>query len=194
MRLERHTRHFLIMTVCWTCSSLTYYLLTFGLANLGGGNLYFNGLASGLAELLSNLIVGTFLAEIGLKNTLIGSYLLLAIASIVYLFPILTLSAWYGAIIFCLKLGLVGSFAATFYGTNALFRTDLVALVFASANIVARGVTAVTPLITGDTAIMAVIFSAALLGMMAANFIHGDVLMKKRKKSKSNKKKRRSKR
>lgn len=170
---------------------MSYYLLTFRLSSLAGGNMLFNGFTVGVAELLANLIVGTFLAELGLKTTLIGSYLLAALASILYLFPILTLAPWYAAILFFLRLGLVSGFAGTFYGTNALFRPDLIPLVFAIANIGARLATAVTPQIgqNGDTVTMAVIFSLSLLGMMAANFISGEVLMKKRKKKRSSKEK-----
>lgn len=138
-------RHFVIIIVCWTCSSISYYLLTFRLSNLTGGNMLLNGFTLGIAELLANLIVGTFLAELGLKTTLLGAYLLSALTSIFYLFPILTLAPWYAAILFFLRLGLVGSFAATFYGTNALFRPDLIPLVFALANIFARFLTAMTP-------------------------------------------------
>lgn len=192
IRVEKsHLKHFLIISACWTCSSMSYYMLTFRLSNLAGGNMLFNGFTVGVAELLANLIVGTFLAELGLKTTLIGSYLLAALASILYLFPILTLAPWYAAILFFLRLGLVSGFAGTFYGTNALFRPDLIPLVFAIANIWARLATAVTPQIgrNGDTVTMAVVFSLSLLGMMAANFISGEVLMKKKKKKRSSKEK-----
>jgi hypothetical protein len=36
----------------------------------------------------------------------------------------------------------------------------------------------------GDTVTMAIIFSTSLMGMMAANFISGEVLAKKKKKKK----------
>ena len=101
MQGERgHVRNFFIIAMCWTCSSMAYYLLTFRLTQLSGGNMMINGFAVAMAELIANIIVGTFLAEIGLKATLIGSYLLAALASILYLFPVLTFNLWYGAILF----------------------------------------------------------------------------------------------
>ena len=90
------------------------------------------------------------------------------------------------------------SFAATFYGTNALFRGDLVPLIFALANIFARLCTAVTPQIAqgkGDTVTYAVIFSLCLLGMLGSNFfVSNDLLKKKKRKRGSKDKKRRHKR
>lgn len=153
-----------------------------------------NGFSVAFSELLANIIVGTFLAELGLKVTLIGSYLVGALSSILYLFPVLTFGLWYATILFFLKLGLVGSFAATFYGTNALFRVDLVPLIFALANIFSRLWTALTPQISqgkGDTVTFSVIFSLCLLGMLGSNFISNDIMKKKKKKKRSSKDKKR---
>ncbi len=145
---KSHIKNFGIITLSWTCSSMAYYLVTFRITHLSGGSMMLNGFSVALAEFFANIVVGTFLAEIGLKATLIGSYLVAALASILYMFPVLTFGLWYAGILFFVKLGLTGSFAATFYGTNALFRPDLVPLVFAVANIFSRFWTALAPQIS----------------------------------------------
>ena len=101
----------------------------------------------GLAEFAANIVIGTFLVSMGVKNTLLASFTLSALASVVYLFPIIYLDAWYAIILFFLKFGLSSAFAATFFGTNALFRGDLVAIIFALCNMLARLVTMAAPVI-----------------------------------------------
>jgi hypothetical protein len=112
---------------------------------LQGGNMFMNGFSLALAEFAANIVIGTFLVSMGVKNTLLVSFTLMAIASVVYLFPVITLDIWYAGILFVLKFALSSAFAATFYGTNKLFRGDLVAIIFTICNMFARMITMCAP-------------------------------------------------
>ena len=195
-------KHMVIFMLNWTVVSLCYYLILFRLTHLHG-NMYLNGISSSLAEFCGNIIIGAFLVHFGLKQTLIGSFTFMALSSIVYLFPILTLDIWYALILFVLKLSLTCAFASVFYGTNSLFREDLVPVIFALCNLLARLMTMAAPLISmqyeQDTTTMAVFLGLSLLGMMCSGFITekkrssssssgGDSHQKKRKKDKRKKK------
>ena len=106
-----------------------------------------NGFVLALAEFAANIVIGTFLVSMGVKNTLLASFTLTALASVIYLFPIIPLDLWYAVILFVMKFSISSTFAATFFGTNALFRGDLVAIIFALSNMVARLVTMAAPVI-----------------------------------------------
>lgn len=170
---NNHNKHFLIFTLTWTVVSFSYHVLLFHITKLQGGP-FLNGFVLALAEFAANIVNGTFLVSMGAKNTLLASFTLTALASVVYLFPILTLDLWYAVILFVMKFGLSSAFAATFFGTNALFRNDLVAIIFALCNMFARLVTMAAPVIGmgyQDTTVMAVIFGGSVLGAMCSSFI-----------------------
>ena len=132
---------------------------------------------------------------------MLACFTLMALSAVVYLFPIITLDIWYAAILFVMRLSLTCAFAAVFYGTNALFREDLVAIIFAICNMVARLATMGAPHVSKlkDTTVMAVFFSLAILGLMCAGFIReskspSSSTRSKRKHKKDKKKKKRSRR
>ena len=135
--------------------------------------MYFNGLVMSIAEFIANLIIGVFLMQIGLKNTMISSFTVMSLSSVVYLFPIITLNLWYSAILFVMRFAVTSAFAAVFYGTNALFRQDLVAVIFDICNMFARLIAMGAPVVAtySDTTVMAVFFCLSLLGLMCAAFI-----------------------
>ena len=141
-----------------------------------------------IAEFVGNLIIGTFITQLGLKNAMLGCFSLMAISALVYLFPILTIDIWYAAILFIMRLSLTCGFATVFYGTNALFRPDIMPIIFAVSNMFARLATIGVPFVAKmrDTTAMAIFFSLACLGLMSVGFISE----KKRRKDKKKKKKR----
>ncbi len=172
MMTEKYQRKLLIIfTICWTSVCFSYYLLVFNFADFKGGNLYLNGFALALSELIGNLIFGTVLAAIGLKNTLVTSFSLCALSPIVYLLPIIPLDIWYAATLFIIKLSITCAFAATFYGMNALFRVDLIPVMFALCNMVARLITMGAPAIDEDIQVMAIVMTCGISGVIATVFI-----------------------
>ena len=186
MMSNNHNTHMVIFTTCWTVLSFCYYLLIFRLTKLEG-NPYLNGTLLAAAEFLANILAGLFLSQLGLKNTLLASFTLMALSSVVYLFPLLSLALWQGIILFVLKFALTIAFAAVFFGTNALFRGDLVAILFAVCNMIARLLTMAAPSLAmgaRDTTVMAVFFGLSLLGLLSAGFIR----MPSSSKDKKNKK------
>lgn len=146
MMRNNHNKHMLIFTLTWTVVSVCYHVLLFHVTKLQGG-MYLNGFMLALAEFAANIMIGTFLTSMGVKNTLLASFTLASLASVIYLFPIIPLDLWYALILFVLKFALSSAFAATFFGTNALFRGDLVAIIFALCNMFARLVTMAAPVI-----------------------------------------------
>jgi hypothetical protein len=172
----------IVFMLCWAIISICYYLILFHLPDLEG-NLYLNGLSLALSELLGNLLIGLLIHSFGLRNTLLLSFTLLCLSAVLYLFPILTFDLWYASILFIMKLSLTGAVGATFFGTNAVFREDLVPIIFALCNLVARGLTMPMPYIAasyGDTTVMAVVFGMGVLGVLAAAFINEGKKKKRR--------------
>lgn len=150
-----------------------------------------NGVASGVAEFFANILVGTFLMQFGVKNVLLVSFTMMAASSALYLFPILTLDIWYACIIAFMRASVTCAFAAVFYGTNDLFRADLVAIIFALCNMFARLLTMAVPSIStqNNTTVMAVYFGLSLLGLTCSGFIESKRERGKGKKDKRKKKK-----
>ncbi len=180
-------KHLLLLTLCWSSVSLAYYLLLFHVCLLGGGNLYLNGFVLGLAELCGNLLFGSLLVTLGLRTTLIASFTLQALASVVYLFPIVTVDIWYGVILFVLKMGVTCAFAGTFYGTNALFNSEILPIIFAVCNMCARLITMGAPIVAtayGDVTVMAAVMACGLMGVMCSGFIEEKKSRRKKKKKK----------
>lgn len=180
---NNHNKHMAIFAVCWTVVSFCYYLALFRMASFQG-DLNLNCFVTAIAEFVGNLVIGAFLMQLGLKNTLIASFTLMAVSALVYLFPILTLDLWYAAILFTMRLATTCAFASVFFGTNSLFRADLVPIIFAVCNMLARLATMASPYVAGmrDTTAMAVFFSLACLGLLCAGFITEKGRRKKKKK------------
>lgn len=174
MKRHNQKRHLLIFTLIWTVVSVSYHILLFHQTKLQGGGIYLNGFVMAFAEFTANIVIGTFLVTMGVKNTLLASFTLSALSSVIYLFPILTLDLWFATILFVMKFALSSAFAATFFGTNALFRGDLVPIIFALCNMFARLITMAAPIIGQtyqDTTVMAIIFGGSVLGVLCAGFI-----------------------
>jgi len=146
MLLNNHNRHLLVFILCWSVVSLTYYVILFHFQEMAG-NLYFNGFASALAELLGNLFIGNLIQRFGLKHTLEASFTSMCVTMFFYFFPLFSSNLYYAIVLFVLKFGLTGAFAAVFFGTNSLFREDLVAVIFAICNLFARLFTVFAPFI-----------------------------------------------
>lgn len=112
----------------------------------------------------------------------------MALASLVYLFPIITLDVWYAVILFVIKLATTGAFASVFFGTNALFREDLVAIIFAICNMFARLISMAAPIVSlyQDTTVMSVFFALSIMGLMCTGFI-SEKKKKRKKRSRKHK-------
>ena len=149
MSKQNYNLHMLIFMISWTVCSFNYYLVIFHFQKMAG-SIYLNGISVALAEIAGCLIVGEFIKAMGVKDILDISYGLMLIATMVYMFPILSLPLWYAVILFFMRLGHTCAFAATFYGTNSLFMEEISAIIFASCNLVARFLTIFAPLIANS--------------------------------------------
>lgn len=157
---------------CWTVASFNYYMIVFHLGKLEG-SLYINGVAIAAAELFGNFIIGELLVQFGLKYTMLASFSVMAFSALLILFPLTTFSLWYAMATFLMKLANTCAFASVFYGTNSLFKIDLVAVIFAVCNMFARFFTIFAPLAaicTTDT-VMKVYLSLSLFAILCTAFI-----------------------
>ncbi len=125
------------------------------------------------SEILADLVIGVFITELGIKDTLEISFGTMIFASLLYMFPILSLPLWYAVILFLLKFAHTCAFATTFYGTSALFREDLTAIIFALCNLVARSLTIFAPLIanTDGSQPMFWFLIFSIIGIVVTSFI-----------------------
>jgi hypothetical protein len=157
---------------CWTTVSFNYYLLLFHLPKLNG-NIYVNGTSLALAELCGNLVIGVLLLQFGLKSTMIGSFSIMCLSSILVIYPLFEVSIWYAIILFILKFAHTSAFASVFYGTNALFMDDLVAVIFTLCNLMARMITALAPFaaICETKTVMTIYLCLSLFSIMCTSFI-----------------------
>ena len=79
----------LICMVCiWVSSSFCYYLISYQLKYIKG-NIYINGIISSLSEIVAYLTSGFLTEKFGMKNTLIGAYLIgiIGMVSLVFYDP-----------------------------------------------------------------------------------------------------------
>ena len=63
------------MVCIWVSSSFCYYLISYQLKYIKG-NIYINGIISSLSEIAAYLASGILTDKFGMKNTLIGAYLI----------------------------------------------------------------------------------------------------------------------
>ena len=63
------------MICIWVSSSFCYYLISYQLKYIKG-NIYINGIISSLSEIAAYLASGFLTDKFGMKNTLIGAYLI----------------------------------------------------------------------------------------------------------------------
>ena len=89
------------------------------------------------------------------------------------MYPILDISIWYSTVLFFMKFGNTCAFASVFYGTNALFREDLVAVIFALCNLFGRFFTIFAPFVAGASSktVMTVYLSLSLFSLLCTVFI-----------------------
>ena len=156
----------------WTVCLFNYYLLIFHLTKFDG-SMYLNGFAISTAELCGHLIIGIFIWQFGIKKTIIGSFSVMAISSLVYMYPIIPLGIWYSTILFVMKLANTCANASVFFGSNAMFKQEVVAIIFALCNLFARFFTMFAPLVAASsgTAVMNTYFYLSLFGVGCGIFI-----------------------
>lgn len=91
------------MLLVWLSSSFNFYLLRFELKHIPG-DIFLNTGISSMFEIIAYLVSGVFYVKIGLKRSLIISYVFSGAASTLLIFfdtigwltPVLVLSAKYG--------------------------------------------------------------------------------------------------
>ena len=174
MLLNNHNRHLLVFISCWIIVSFNYYIIVFHFQDMAG-SIYVNGFVAALGELVGNLVIGGLIGKFGVEATLNSSFSFLIIATLLYMLPISS-SVFYNAIVlFLIKFFLTCAFAAVFYGTNALFREDLVAVIFAISNLFSRFFTIFVPFVAaaeGKNTAMIWFLSLSVLGLLASSNIN----------------------
>jgi hypothetical protein len=162
----------IIFMLCWTVVSFNYYLVLFHLEKMDG-NVYLNGFAMAAAELAGNLVIGVLIWQLGLKHTMLGAFTLMGVAAFVYEFAIVPIALWYAIALFVLRFSNTCAFASVFYGTNALFKEELVAVIFALCNLTGRFFTIFAPLIAigSDLTIVIICIALSLVAILLTSFI-----------------------
>jgi hypothetical protein len=138
-------RNLMILIICWSTTSFTYYLSDFHL-EFYEGNIYSNAVALRVSEIIGYCISLSLISRLGLKNTFKLSYYLSALAMFFYLLPLKNKTPFYYAIcVLVANLGVSITFTPLFLITNSLFHTSVVSTVFGVCNMVARFLTILAP-------------------------------------------------
>jgi hypothetical protein len=158
--------------LCWTVVSFNYYLIIFHLPKFDG-NLYLNGFSITIAELGGNLVIGLIIVYFGLKRTLFICFSAMALSSLILAFSFIDLNILNALLLFGVKFFNTCAFAAVFYGTNALFKDEMVAIIFAICNLFGRLITVFCPLVaTCQTSTVIVVYlSLSLFSTICVAFI-----------------------
>lgn len=160
-------KHLVIFILVWTAISFNHYLLTFHITRMHGF-LYLNGVVLAATEFCMQVIAGLLLIKLGLKKVILSSFALMIIGSYFYLAPLIDTPPYFASVIGLIKVGVTLGFACAFYGTNALFKDEIGALVFTICNIVARSFTAFAPIFAvgeGNIAMLSLLIMSIMGGI-----------------------------
>lgn len=134
------------MICVWTTSTSCYYLLTYQLKYIEG-NIYFNNIVSGTADIFAFLLSGSVFKTIGFKRTMLFSFFLsfLGMLFLLVLHPSSSNQSTLALLILISKFGIVQAQALAFIGNQHLFPAPVLATTFATCNFFTRMATIFAP-------------------------------------------------
>ena len=163
-----------VLTTCWTCSSVNYYMIGFQLKHLKG-SIYLNSILSSLFEVIAVAVGG---AMVKLFGTKMGFIIAFSLSTLGALLIILVDEELVGKVIFAIfvftsRFGVSATFAMVFIVTNDYFPPAMAGLTFGFCNLVARSFTVFSPMIAElpDPWPMAIFCLVAVAACVAVLFI-----------------------
>ena len=132
------------MCTVWASASFGYYLIGYDLKYIRG-NKYVNGIISSCSECVAFLVAGVMLKLVGVKKTLIVSYLIGLIGMFTLLLTTTENQVALSFMILGAKFGVSVVFVVAYVGNYSLFPTSIVGTTMGICNIFSRVSTIFAP-------------------------------------------------
>ena len=160
------------MCIVWASASFGYYLIGYDLKYIRG-NKYINGIISSSSECVAFLAAGVLIEVVGVKKTLIGSYILALIGMVSLIATTTDDQVALSFMILGAKFGVSVVFVVAYVGNYSLFPGTIVATTMGICNIFSRISTIFAPYVaevkpdTTSQVIFCVIMAMALVSSFA---------------------------
>lgn len=132
-----HLINLLCMCIVWLSSSFGYYLIGYDLKYIRG-DIYINGLVSSSSECVATLVAGYCLEKVGVKMTLVFSYLTALVGMLCLIITSTDEEGWLSLFILGSKFGISAAFVVAYCGNYYLFPVSIVATTMGICQIGAR--------------------------------------------------------
>ena len=133
--------NWLILILLWSAISFNFFLVVFYVGRMSG-DVFVNTFFSNLSDVIGSLVAGFALIFLGIRNTLIISFIGTALTCEVYLASSANSgTGWFAILLLVNKFFINIAYTTIFFSSAILFNADIVSTVFATTHVVAKGLT-----------------------------------------------------